>query len=105
MHLWGVVVIPLEAVAEALDAFPEWDENMRAEVFHAFDVAPTNFWEVKEEYFTSEAHAAWKRIRKYVLSNTSVNRWAVTLEESSGYESAPTKDEILKSLRRGAGMI
>lgn len=101
-------MIDLEEVAVALDAFPEWDENMRAEVFHAFDVAPdepvTSF-EGSKEYFAGGAHAAWKRIRKYVLSNTSVNRWAVTLEEASGYESAPTKDEILKSLRRGAGMI
>lgn len=101
-------MIDLEEVAVALDAFPDWDENMRAEVYHAIDLAPdeplTSF-AMARDYFPGEAHAAWMRVREYVLSNTSANRWAVTLDEAAGYESAPTKDEILRSLWRGAGMI
>lgn len=33
------------------------------------------------------------------------NRWALELYEAAGYESAPTKEEILKALHRGARMI
>lgn len=98
-------MIDLEEVAVALDAFPHWDENMRAEVFHAIDVAPETYVTMggEEGYFKSEAYAAWERIREYDMDRGSY--WTVTLEEASGYESAPTKDEILKALYRGARMI
>lgn len=99
-------MIDLEAVAVALDAFPDWDENMRAEVFHAIDVAPETYVTMREEeaYFKSEAYAAWGRINEYELGDQS-KPWVLTLAEASGYESAPTKEEILKSLHRGARMI
>lgn len=101
-------MIDLEEVAVALDAFPHWDENMRAEVFHAIDVAPDeplSSWGQSEAYFKGEAHAAWKRIRTYVLSTVTSNSWAISLHEAAGGESAPTKGEILKALHRGARMI
>lgn len=99
-------MIDLEEVAVALDAFPHWDENMRAEVFHAIDVAPETYVksdEDAEEYHNSEAHRSWERIRDYDMERALY--WPVTLEEASGYESAPTKEEILKALYRGARMI
>lgn len=99
-------MIDLEEVATVLDLFPHWDESMRAEVFHAIDVAP-------EEpirpggamllYFGSPAERAWTRISRFPLEVYS--HWPVTLDEASGYESAPTKAEILKALHRGAGMV
>lgn len=101
-------MIDLEAVAVALDAFPDWDENMRAEVFHAIDVAPdepTLTDELAESYARSEAKRAWERIQTYALAPSQGKRWAATLSEASGYESAPTKEEILKALHRGARMI
>ena len=103
-------MIDLEEVAVALDAFPHWDENMRAEVFHAIDVAPETYVTLREEevYFKSEAYAAWERIKIYVIDRNGHSRqwgWELTLDEASGYESAPTKEEILKALHRGARMI
>lgn len=101
-------MIDLEEVAVALDAFPHWDENMRAEVVHAIDVAPVEpltSWSQSEDYFKGEAHAAWERIRTYVLSTVTPNSWAISLHEAAGGESAPTKEEILKALHRGARMI
>jgi len=101
-------VIDLEEVAVALDAFPWWDENMRADVFHAIDVAPSVSIRVQDSeryYFGSPAEWAWSRIKKYTLETRETNYWPVTLEEASGYESAPTKEEILKALHRGARMI
>lgn len=97
-------MIDLEEVAVALDAFPHWDAQQRAEVFHAIDVAPETYVTLggEEAYFKSEAYAAWERIRDYDMARKI---WPVTLEESSGYESAPTKEEILKALYRGARMI
>lgn len=97
-------MIDLEEVAVALDAFPHWDENMRAEVFHAIDVAPETYVTMgeEEEYFKSEAYSAWERIRYYDMARKT---WPVTLESAAGYESAPTKDEILKALYRGARTI
>lgn len=94
--------VDLEEVAVALDAFPHWDENMRAEVFHAIDVAPETYVTLggEEAYFKSEAYSAWERIKDYELDG-----WRHTLHEASGYESAPTKEEILKALYRGARMI
>lgn len=100
--------IDLEEVANALDAYPDWDENMRAEVYHAIDVAPDEpitFFSLAENYFKGEAHAAWMRIREYVLAPNDGKRWAYTLSEAAGYESAPTKEEIFKALERGARMI
>lgn len=98
-------MIDLEAVAVALDAFPDWDENMRAEVFHAIDVAPASNYEMDPNYYQTEAFAAWERIMAYLLEYNTGKRWVVTLEEASGYEDAPTKEEILKALHRGARMI
>lgn len=101
-------MIDLEEVANALDAYPDWDENMRAEVYHAIDVAPEKplkNYAKADVYFKGEPHAAWNRIRTYVLLYNSGDRWAVTLDEAAGYESAPTKEEILKALYRGARMI
>lgn len=99
-------MIDLEEVAVSLDAFPHWDENMRAEVFHAIDVAPETYVTLggEEAYFKSEAYAAWERIQDYDM-NRALYGWPVTLEEASGYESTPTKEEILKALYRGARMI
>jgi len=99
-------MIDLEEVAVALDAFPHWDENMRAEVFHAIDVAPETYVTLggEEEYFKSEAYAAWSRINEYEL-RIECKSWTLTLAEASGYEAAPTKAEILKALHRGAGMV
>lgn len=101
-------MIDLEEVAVALDAFPHWDENMRAEVFHAIDVAPdaplTSFSEA-ESYFKGEPFAAWERIRTFILTYTGNFRSAITLLEAAGGESAPTKEEILLALGRGARMI
>lgn len=101
-------MIDLEEVAVALDAFPHWDENMRADVFHAIDVAPDHHIRTQDEeryYFGSAAGLAWNRIREFALDHTRRDRWAITLSEASGYESAPTKEEILKALYRGARMI
>jgi hypothetical protein len=101
-------VIDLEEVAVALDAFPHWDESMRADVFHAIDVAPSVPIRVQDSeryYFGSPAEWAWNRIREFALDHTRRDRWAITLSDASGYESAPTKEEILKALYRGARMI
>lgn len=101
-------MIDLEEVAAALDAFECFDENMRAEVYHAIDVAPNEpltSWSQSEDYFKGEAHAAWMRIREYVLTPNDGKRWAYTLHEASGFESAPTKREILESLWRGSVLI
>lgn len=100
-------MIDLEEVAVALDAFPHWDENMRAEVFHAIDVAPTvpiRVQDVGRYYFGSPADRAWSRIKGYELQE-EWRPWPKTLDEASGYESAPTQGEILKALHRGARMI
>ncbi len=97
-------MIDLEEVAVALDAFPHWDENMRAEVFHAIDVAPSNNYEIPADYFKGEGWSAWNRVREYELQE-EWRPWPKTLDEASGYESTPTKEEILKALYRGAGMI
>lgn len=101
-------MIDLASVADALDAFPDWDENMRAEVYHTIDVAPVGPigpGGQSKEYFEGEAHAAWMRIREYVLAPNDGKQWAVTLDEAAGGESAPTRDEILRALERGARMI
>lgn len=101
-------MIDLEEVAVALDMFPDWDENMRAEVYHAIDTAPIEpltSWGQSKEYFEGEAHAAWMRIREYVLAPNDGKQWAVTLDEAAGGESAPTKEELLAALHRGARMI
>lgn len=100
-------MIDLEEVAVALDAFPHWDENKRAEVFHAIDVAPEIYVpsDEYENYLNGPAEKAWNRISRYTLETRETNYWPVTLEEASGYESAPTKEEILKALYRGARMI
>lgn len=102
------MIVDPESVAVALDMFPDWDENMRAEVYHAIDVAPDDvilaFNEAKT-YFNGEAHAAWMRIREYVLAPNDGKRWAYTLHEASGFESAPTKRELLESLWRGSVLI
>lgn len=101
-------MIDLAGVADALDAFPDWDENMRAEVYHAIDVAPEEpltSYEAAQAYFGTEAEAAWMRIREYILAPSNGKRWAYTLSEAAGYESEPTKEEIVRSLWRGAGMI
>lgn len=101
-------MIDLEEVANALDAYPDWDENMRAEVYHAIDVAPDEPLKMFAEarvYFDGESHAAWERIREYVLAPNDGKKWAVTLDEAAGGESAPTKSEILAALERGARMI
>lgn len=99
-------MIDLEEVAVALDAFPHWDENMRAEVFHAIDTAPETYVTLggEEAYFKSEAYADWDRIRGYEMGDQE-RPWVLILAEASGYESAPTKEEILKALHRGARMI
>lgn len=102
------MIVDLEEVAVALDSFPDWDENMRAEVYHAIDVAPQEpltSWGQSKEYFEGEAHAAWMRIREYVLAPNDGKQWAYTLHEASGFESAPTKREILESLWRGSVLI
>lgn len=100
-------MIDLEEVAVALDAFPHWDAQQRAEVFHAIDVAPDHYIQPHEnrDYFGGPAEWAWNRISRYTLETRETNYWPVTLEEASGYESAPTKEEILKALYRGARMI
>lgn len=100
-------MIDLEEVAVALDMFPDWDESMRAEVYHAIDVAPESYVTLGDEdaYFKSEAHAAWERIREYVVRYTTDGAWAEDLGGAAGGESAPTKEEILKALYRGARMI
>lgn len=93
-------MIDLNEVATALDAFPHLTENQRAEIFHAIDLAPEHplsSWSEAKMYFDySAAHLAWHRIREYNLGGT------VTLYEAAGYESAPTADEILRSLMHGA---
>lgn len=97
-------MVDLEEVAVALDAFPHWDENMRAEVFHAIDVAPSVPIRSQDEakyYWESPADKAWIRIGGYHLDPTRT----YDLAEASGHESAPTKEEILKALHRGARMI
>lgn len=101
-------MIDLAGVADALDMFPDWDENMRAEVYHAIDVAPVGPigpGGQSKDYFEGEAHASWMRIREYVLVPNDGKRWAYTLHEASGFESAPTKGEILESLWRGSVLI
>lgn len=97
-------MIDLEEVAVALDAFPHWDENMRAEVFHAIDTAPTvpiRPQDVERYYWDTPADKAWIRIGGYRLDPERT----YMLDEASGYESAPTKEEILLALGRGARMI
>lgn len=100
-------MIDLEEVAVALDAFPHWDEQQRAEVFHAIDVAPETYIRPHEnkDYFGSPAERAWVRVSRFTLESRENNYWPVTLDEAAGYESAPTKAEILKALHRGAGMV
>lgn len=102
------MTVDLEEVAVALDAFPHWDETMRDDVFHAIDTAPVEpltSWSQSDDYFKDEGHAAWERVRTYVLSTVTPNSWAISLHEAAGGESAPTKEEILKALHRGARMI
>lgn len=101
------MTVDLEEVAVALDAFPHWDENMRAEVFDAIDAAPETYVQPHEntDYFGGRAEWEWNRIKRYRLGTRETKYWPVTLEEASGYESAPTKGEILKALYRGARMI
>lgn len=99
-------MIDLEEVATVLDLFPHWDESMRAEVFHAIDVAPVNpVTDYEGTYWGSPAERAWSRIARFTLESRNVDYWPFTLGEASGHESAPTKEEILKALYRGARMI
>lgn len=98
------MTVDLEEVAVALDAFPHWDETMRAEVFHAIDVAPEEPilpGGLMLHYWDSPADRAWIRIGGYRLDPERT----YMLDEASGYESSPTKEEILKALYRGARMI
>lgn len=98
------MTVDLEEVAVALDAFPHWDAQQRAEVFHAIDTAPSvpiRDQDVERYYFGSPADKAWIRIGGYRLDPERT----YMLDEASGYESAPTQEEILKALHRGARMI
>lgn len=101
-------MIDLEEVATVLDLFPHWDENMRADVFHAIEVAPDHHIRSQDEeryYFGSVAGLSWNRIREFELETRYDSRWPVTLSEASGHESAPTKEEIVKALYRGERMV
>lgn len=100
--------VDLEEVANALDAFPSLEAEERAAIIEAYELAPveplSNFRDA-ETYFRGAAGASWGNVRTYVLAPNDDKRWAVTLDEAAGFESAPTKDELVKALHRGARMI
>lgn len=102
-------MIDLEEVAAVLDAFPHWDAQHRADIFHAIDsapdVPPTSFREAEAYYENSAAMLAWERVKGFALEHNKGKRWALTLDEASGYESAPAKEEIVKALHRAVGMV
>lgn len=103
------MTIDLEEVAVALDAFPHWEEQERADIFHAIDCAPDaplhSFREAEAYYEDSAGVLAWNRIKAFPLEHNNGKRWVLTLDEASGFESAPTKEEIVKALHRAEGMV
>lgn len=76
----------LETIARHLDAL-NLNQHQRAEVFHAWDTAPTTHDEMTEmtgaEYVRSEAYAAWRRVRPLFL----------------GAPIYPTKRDIIQALK------
>ncbi|WP_217181576.1 hypothetical protein [Streptomyces sp. AC495_CC817] len=100
-----MTTIILDTIARHLEALP-LDESKRAEIFHAWDVAPDqpvdgSDFDAWEEYYRSEAGRAWRRVREYKLHRVDgQNYYATTLDEMSFHESGPTKTEILTALAR-----
>lgn len=95
----------LDTIAEALDRL-RLTQHERAEVFHAWDAAPDA--DVRpsqyDDYFKSEAHAAWMRVRDIRLNGTE--DWLkTTLEEAANYNSKPTKEDLLAALARAERML
>lgn len=96
----------LDTIARSLDILPLTQAH-RAEIFHAWDVAPEvdprddGTW---QDYATSEAHAAWVRVRDIPLRGQE--DWLkTTLEEAAGFTSCPTKTDLLAALARAERML
>lgn len=98
----------LEEYAVALDAFPNLTATDRDYILRAVELAPVvpplSDYE-QEAYFDSEAFSSWAHAAVSILDPVSVNRWAVTLDEASGYASIVTKADILAALHRGARLV
>lgn len=95
----------LDTIARSLDLLP-LTQAQRAEIFHAWDTAPEA--DVRpsqyDAYFKSEAHAAWCRVREYRI--TGPEDWLrTTLDEAAGFNSKPTKEDLLAALARAERMI
>lgn len=98
----------LEEYAVALDTFPNMMEEDRDYILRAVELAPdvpplSDY--AQEEYFDSEAWGAWQDARGVILDPVTRNRWAVNLEEASGYASIVTKADVLAALHRGAKLV
>lgn len=94
-------------VAQLLDRLP-LNPAQRAEVFKAWEGAPDApipAWphpdadeRAFDRYTESPGGRAWRRVRHYRLSRPNGSHYATDLAEASGYESAPTKTEIVQAL-------
>ena len=104
----------LTVLARSLDAFPHLTTTQRADIFHAFDLAPDadplpedRFSEESDElydaYLKTPAGRAWLRVREIPLAPPGYAPvpHVVTLDEASGWTAAPTKLDLLKTLARG----
>lgn len=98
----------LDTLARALDALPLTREQ-RAKVYAAWEAAPDEPVGIEDgeydAYLRSPAARAWHSIREMRLNNPEGSYYATTLEEASGYESAPTKTDLLAALARAERMI
>jgi hypothetical protein len=101
-------------VAQLLDRLP-LTVDQRAEVFHAWETAPDDPIRVwphaaaddtsYDDYCESPAGLAWRRVRHFRLYRARGSHYATDLDEASGYESAPTKGEILAALRNAEHLL
>lgn len=94
-------------VAQLLERLPLTSEQ-RAKVFQAWEGAPDApipAWphpdadeQAFDRYSESPGGRAWRRVREIKLHRQGGSFYATTLEEAAHYESAPTKDEIVRAL-------
>lgn len=101
-------------VAQLLDRLP-LTAGQRAEVFHAWESAPDApipVWphadardDSYDRYCESPAGRAWRRVRHFRLHRAHGSHYATDLDEASGYEPAPTKDEIVRALTNAEHLL
>lgn len=97
----------LDTIARHLDSLP-LSQSHRAEVFHAWEIAPDAPLDFTAEgaydaYLAGPANRAWQRVKAFRMFNPEgTTHYATTLDEMNFYASAPTKANILEALARAS---